>query len=465
MSDGLTTLDELELGVRAMSFRRRLQACFVVLGMGTVGSLVWACGGYSVLDQTETPVLIAELGDLARHAGVAGKESPKFDNIVETLRARRQPALDAAINYRNERLEAFGGLEFAEIENLDLAIDKIAGQKFASQSRLYWHTSLGIAKVDSRKTNRPILSLRMLGRLDEDLSCANSRFFRTTLYPDPEIAALLREHFVLHWQSVRDVPVVTIDFGDGRQLNQPLTGNSVHLVVDSGGRPFDALPGLVSPQAFKQWLSSVDQLWNDSDRGNDAAFWSSVADFHRKRAAKRRADSSLAISTTQPVSDLNPLDERWSQLAASEDVRLASTSRQLLQAQRPGLGAEAAMVIAPSKAIVETPMLRLVQPIEPLIARDTVFNLYALQTRIDDWFTQASVPATYDDLTKRIYAEAFQMPLDDPWLGLSPDTFYTALDNGGRVDVTARSGKSALPLTQIALPRMSPARLDSKLPH
>ncbi len=411
------------------------------------------------------PCLIAELGDLASQPRVAGKESPKLDNIVETLRARRQPALEAAIDHRNERLEALGGIEFAEIENLDEAIDKIAGQKFASQSRLYWHTSLAIARVDSRKTNRPILSLRMLGRLDEDLSCANSRFFRTILYPDPEIAALLREHFVLHWQSVRDVPVVTIDFGDGRQLRQPLTGNSVHLVVDSRGRPFDALPGLVSPQAFKQWLTSVHRLWNDSERGSEAAFWSSVAQFHRERAAKRRSDSSLAISKTQQISDLNPLDERWSRFAASEDVRLASTSRQLLQAQRPGPNAEDAMLIAASKAVVETPMLRLVQPIEPLIARDTVFNLYALQTKIDDWFTQASVPSSYDDMTKRIYAEAFQMPLHDPWLGLSPDTLYTALDNGGRVDVSSRSRTSGLPLTQIGLPRMSPARIDSKLPH
>lgn len=465
MSDVLTTLDELELGVSAMSSRQRLQACFAVLVMGTVGSIVWACGGYGVTDQTETPVLIAELGDLSRQSRVIGEESPELDNIVTALRSRRQAALDAAIDYRNERVNVLGGIEFAEIENLDEAIDKIAGQKFASQSRLFWHTSLEIARVESRKTNRPILSLRMLGRLDENLSCANSRFFRTTLYPDPEIAALLREHFVLHWLSVRDVPVVTIDFGDGRQLRQPLTGNSVHLAVDSHGRPFDALPGLVSPQAFRQWLAAVHQLWDDSDQGDHTAFWSSVADFHRSRAAKRRSDSSLTISESQQVSDINPLDEHWSRFAASQDVRLASTSRQLLQAQQPGSGAEDAMVVAVWKRAVETPMLRLVQPIEPLIARDTVFNLYALQTKIDDWFTQALAPATYEEMTNRIYAEAFQMPLDDPWLGLSPETYFTALDNGGRIDVTANSSSSSLPLTQIARPRRSPTRLDSKLPH
>ena len=92
------------------------------------------------------------------------------------------------------------------------------------------------------------------------------------------------------------------------------------------------------------------------------------------------------------------------------------------------------MRIAVSKRVVETPMLRLIQPIEPTIARDTVFNIYALQTKIDDWFAGSSQPAAYQEITNRIYAEVFQMPLDDPWLGLSPGTHYTALDNGGRLE-------------------------------
>ena len=49
----------------------------------------------------------------------------------------------------------------------------------------------------------------LLGRLDEELSCANSRFFRTVLYANAEISAHLREHFVLHWQSVRPVPRIS----------------------------------------------------------------------------------------------------------------------------------------------------------------------------------------------------------------------------------------------------------------
>src|SRR6188768_40672 len=94
-------------------------------------------------------------------------------------------------------------------------LDRICAQKDAHTSLLYWHTDQGAALADARRTKRPILSLRLLGRLDQELSCANSRFFRKLLYPDTQINRALRERFVLHWESVRAVPIVTIDFGDG----------------------------------------------------------------------------------------------------------------------------------------------------------------------------------------------------------------------------------------------------------
>src|SRR3954469_11582299 len=94
-------------------------------------------------------------------------------------------------------------------------LDKLCAQKDAHTAVLYWHTDLPSAIAEAQRAKKPILSLRLLGRLDEELSCANSRFFRKLLYPEPRINQMLRQDFVLHWQSVRPVPRVTIDFGDG----------------------------------------------------------------------------------------------------------------------------------------------------------------------------------------------------------------------------------------------------------
>src|SRR6185295_9135465 len=67
-------------------------------------------------------------------------------------------------------------------EHVERLVDAVAAQKYATFSRLYWYRDLDTAQRAARASGKPILSLRMLGRLDEDLSCANSRLFRVVLY-------------------------------------------------------------------------------------------------------------------------------------------------------------------------------------------------------------------------------------------------------------------------------------------
>ena len=122
-----------------------------------------------------------------------------------------------------------------EWARLRAGIDAAAHQKDAAWSGLYWHTSLPEALAAAKREGKPILSLRLLGRLDEELSCANSRFFRTALYANTAVSDELRKNWILHWESVRPAPKVTIDFGDGRVLNRTVTGNSLHYVLDADG--------------------------------------------------------------------------------------------------------------------------------------------------------------------------------------------------------------------------------------
>ncbi len=82
-------------------------------------------------------------------------------------------------------------------------------QRDCYASKLYWYTDLEQAKEKAKATGKPILSLRLLGKLDQDLSCANSRFFRVALYPNAEISKLLQDRYILHWKSVRPAPKVT----------------------------------------------------------------------------------------------------------------------------------------------------------------------------------------------------------------------------------------------------------------
>jgi hypothetical protein len=230
---------------------------------------------------------------------------------------------------------------------------------------LDWFTDLDAAIATARRTRRPILSLRLLGRLDEELSCANSRFFRKLLYPDPQINRVLREQFVLHWESVRPVPIVTIDFGDGRRVVRTLTGNSAHLVLDSRGRPVDVLPGLFDRDTFLRLLAQA----------------------RRFAAADRRELPMLHARARGPLPPAAP------------------PSRAMVASR-----------LAPTKHMVEAPLLRAVSP-DP----DTRENL-VLHDRVHEAFAAGAEWAGLAGLVEWIYAELFEMPLGDPALGLDvPD--------------------------------------------
>ena len=146
-----------------------------------------------------------------------------LDSLVQQAASKDIPTSQQAViklrEFKDARVEAFWKAYQQDLPNnpqLRTTLDAICQQKDCDASRLYWYKDLEAAKTASKESGKPILSLRLLGNLNDELSCANSRFFRTALYPNAGVSQLLRDRFILHWQSERPVPKVTIDFGDGR---------------------------------------------------------------------------------------------------------------------------------------------------------------------------------------------------------------------------------------------------------
>ena len=304
------------------------------------------------------------------------------------------------------------------------AVDAVAAQRDASASGLYWHTDLERAKQEARSTGKPILSLRLLGRLDEEMSCANSRFFRVALYANREIAPILRDRYVLHWKSERPVPRITVDFGDGRRLERTITGNSIHYVLDANGNPLDALPGLYGPAAFRRWLLESEELAAALGRSKAVPLQAVLASFHagklseassrweadrvsaglsrpRRMVPRRPAGSAVPAAAAMPLTvskmavetpllaafspleaDLKALSESadWSKLARirTDDAKLDATSRALFER-------ETSSALASNEALAR---------FESSMARDTVRNEYLFHLRIHQWF--AGDPAAWD---------------------------------------------------------------------
>jgi hypothetical protein len=196
--------------------------------------------------------VLRAIGDGEAHPALIAKLRERGPSALDELFELRYQLESAAKQERDpSRLTQLS----QQIGRLDDTIDQVGMQRYCSRSQLFWYTDFDQAKKAASSSGKPILTLRLLGKLNEDFSCANSRFFRTTLYANEEISGFLREHFILHWQSVRPVPKVTIDFGDGRKLERTLTGNSIHYILTPNGEVVDALPGLYGPKAFLEQIT------------------------------------------------------------------------------------------------------------------------------------------------------------------------------------------------------------------
>ncbi|MFK7929136.1 MAG: hypothetical protein AB8H79_13165 [Myxococcota bacterium] len=413
---------------------------------------------------------LAALGALIITPLALAKKAPKHQ--VEALRAQGAAGLQIALESDDDRL-----------------VDAVAGQRYARYSELYWHTDLDAAIQTATALNKPIVSLTLLGDLRDEYTCANSRFFRAFLYSHPDVAKMLRDEFVLHWASERDVPRVTVEFSDGRALTRTITGNSVHYLLDADGTPIDALPGVFSPEAFLAELHGWKTLHAQVESAGDARALAVTRHHERALGGRSRRLVSALAEVRATDAQLLSVDDQdvWNQQA----TQWMSTGSYNLASSIPAF---LPMELAVSKLWVERPILRAIDPRQPTttgesgatlspqdwrppqgaewqalgllnpvsfheqsvalmrsenpvgpaggsetrmlerlresVAADTARNQYMLRPKIQSWFASGEV-TDLRALNRRVYDEVFATPATDPWLGMLDVDAYSGLINGG----------------------------------
>jgi hypothetical protein len=286
------------------------------------------------------------------------------------------------------------------------------------------------------------------------------------------VSKALGDRFILHWQSVRPVPRVTIDFGDGRRLERTITGNSIHYILDSEARPIDALPGLYGPQTFLRALGQGEEVFGRLKGMDGAGRLQALDNYHRasirtitanwladtktaggkipesllpNTAGSRRAVDIAPLAVTKMVAEVNILraitkdadalgavtdEPTWNRIAHQHigEARLDDRSMGLIHRQTQNLLVANTAGLAPGLKLTD-----LIQKFQFSIALDTVRNEYVLHTKLHAWLIADPRRDDVDALNEKVYAELFRTPKSDPWLGLfSPET-YTALESGGVV--------------------------------
>jgi hypothetical protein len=291
---------------------------------------------------------------------------------------------------------------------------------------------------------------------------------------------------VLYWSSERPVPTITIDYGDGRKLVSTITGNSVHYVLDSRGRPVDALPGLYGPRAFVRALSvaetqaravasldrdaraeSVRRYLNERIAESTSEWTSSLAAVapsltvigpntatvgvrHGTKAAPSAAAAAGRTAVTKLAVEAVPLkaldletapnsrpynDDIWEALAARtiDDARLDEGSRLMMRRHLPP-----EMLTSDGAAVRDDAQFdALVDAFEHRLAVDTLRNQFDFRLSIEHLLL-ADPSISLDALNRSVYDSVFLTPASDPWLGLRPSNVYTGLEHGGIVESRVR---------------------------
>jgi hypothetical protein len=457
---------------------------------------VFACEGAT--PPPETPKLAGGQESVAPVASSTAAATPA---------ARSRDAYAAALNEVN-------GKPLQEIpESTRQRIDALGGARDSAVTGLYWYTDLEAAKAEAKKTGKPIVSLRMLGKLTDELSCANSRFFRTALYPNKAVRDMLASQFILHWSSERPVPVVTIDLGDGKVAKRTLTGNSIHYVLTPDGEVADGIPGLYSPQAFVKALAKAHELaLLKSDERKAAHATSTETASQEARALLGNTRVALPVSmfvpggntvvakprnlpgaqvavpiamgkaayegpmlgrtmpmqTAPSVGDgsgrgggsgrISAAPEVWATLARAQSPdRLDDSAANNMY--RKWLGAERA-----DSADAKESFASVRRAFEARAAEDTVRNELERHTMIHSWLSAEQL--SFEAINTRVYDDLFLTPKSDPWLGLLPPAVYTGLEgDGGRALAAYPKEAFTVPVAQVEGPAVLPQVLPGTNPR
>lgn len=420
---------------------------------------------------------VAPLAALASSA--VSSDATVAEPAIRALRDRGAAGLATLLDANRADIQAVrrGDALPRNWEQVRTAIDRVAGQRDAYASGLFWYTDRNAALAAARATGKPVLSLRLLGRLDDELSCANSRFFRTVLYANSAVSARLRDGFILHWSSERPVPKITIDYGDGRSIETTITGNSAHYVLDSKGRVVDVIPGLYGPAAFLGELETISaQVKRVGDLGDSSWSLLQMAYWHdRAVAAEKKWDELMDRAGALPRAVAAPLPAPATARKTSARARRPAPEAQD-KTEAPPEASDAGL-LAITKSIVELPIVREIEldptpdvgasydrtvrsaipyvygecrldagslalmarkagpganldqlrlSFETAITSDTILNRFRIHPMVLGVLMQ-SPDGRFEAINRVIYDSVFQTPASDPWLGLKPDV-YTALE-------------------------------------
>jgi hypothetical protein len=226
------------------------------------------------------------------------------------------------------------------------------------------------------------------------------------LFSRDDVASFINRNFEPVWQTVRPVPLVHIDFGNGLQLTRTLHGNIATYVCAPDGQVLDTLAGIYTPTVYLDRLNQFRLLANYVDQLGPEKRGARLRDYHKfqAEALSKNAVPPVLINVA-PISKAAIERGLKAVLVPANDRLLAlhNASPKNMAKGNPSLSPED---LASWKALAE----------------DTEVNETIRRRQIHEQLAARGLILPHD-VTKWLYKNVLHADLDDPYLGLGSTLF------------------------------------------
>ncbi len=233
------------------------------------------------------------------------------------------------------------------------------------------------------------------------------------MFSREDVSAFINRNFEPAWETVRPVPIVRIDFGNGNVATRTLHGNVASYVCSADGQVADIVPGIYTPAAYTTALEPMRVLVGTLSRLPEAQRLARWREYHVANLQRLRNLQALQAAPPPPN---QPNRER--------DLPKKTVERGLERRVMPGQpninGLLAAQVQAQTRVVRPRNSAELAnwQP----LAADTLLNETQRRLQIHQRFATGD-RVRPEQIKQWLYKEVLHADLDDPTMGLGDDFF------------------------------------------
>lgn len=226
------------------------------------------------------------------------------------------------------------------------------------------------------------------------------------MFSQERVADFLNQSFEPVWESVRPVPIVRIDFGNGKVLTRTLHGNILTSICTPDGLVVDALPGIYQESEYRKQLT-----------------WLCAVAKSAQAAPAARRDLLVRAYHRGQVEGLKKGRKPW-QIAADKKI-VPMTKREIETPVELALLPAVPAPVPPERSKPEKkPAATATEDVAGWkeLEEDTRLNERTRRLQIHELLARSGLVRP-ETVTRPIYKDVLHADLDDPYLGLGEVLF------------------------------------------